>query len=364
MNEKKGIGSKITGLVTKDTTGENESVKVIIVIRLLLISVFVYFLINMGIIWNVLDSRGLVFCVIFAIGMIALFYLSYRLRVTMASWAFCLGILVFAWCNLEWFGWNIGVQHFLSIILLLVFFVGYERYLYKFLLAGLTMALRLFFYYRFYGGTPVYEIPQRLGNILQILNTVTIFWCLSVICYMFSKDSRELEGKLVRYNEKLRGEALTDNLTGLANRRRAFDYVEQLVTENSVEAFSLCMCDIDFFKKVNDTWGHDCGDVVLKKIADIFRNEMSRQSLPCRWGGEEFLLLFPGKNGDDAYEILMRIRDAIKKMVVMYEGHEVKVTMTFGLTEYSFGKSLDDNVQEADEKLYYGKNHGRDQIVF
>ena len=60
----------------------------------------------------------------------------------------------------------------------------------------------------------------------------------------------------------------------------------------------------------------------------------------------------------------MMVRDEIKKMTVAYEGHEVKVTMTFGLTEFDFSKSLDDNVQEADEKLYYGKNHGRDQIVF
>jgi diguanylate cyclase (GGDEF)-like protein len=91
---------------------------------------------------------------------------------------------------------------------------------------------------------------------------------------------------------------------------------------------------------------------------------MPRGSLPCRWGGEEFLLLFPGLNGDEANALLMTIRDKIKKMVVEYEGHEVSVTMTFGLTEFDFQKTIEDAVTEADGKLYYGKEHGRDQIVF
>ena len=364
MDGKHGIWNRIADLIKKDTTDENESMKVIVVIRVLLLSVLLYFIINMVVIWGVLDTQGRIFSILFAAGMAGLFGFSYQLRVKTAAWTFSAGLLLFIWFILVWFGWGIGVQHFLIVILMMNFFVGYEGYKVKSVMALAIMTIRIVFYYRFHLAESAYAIPPHLNDVLQVLNTISIFWCLSVICYVFSKESREVEGKLVRYNEKLRGEALTDNLTGLANRRRAFDYVEQLLAESDMASFSLCMCDIDFFKRVNDTWGHDCGDVVLKQIADIFRREMDRQNLPCRWGGEEFLLLFPNVNGDEAYEKLMRIRDAVKKMTVIYEEHEVKVTMTFGLTEFDFSKSLDDNVQEADERLYYGKNHGRDQIVF
>ena len=224
--------------------------------------------------------------------------------------------------------------------------------------------LRIAMYYLYHEAQPLYEIPGHRKDLLQIINTITIFWCISVIAYIFSKSSREMESKLVKYNEKLEKEALTDNLTLLANRRKAKIYMEQILEGGLYDNISLCMCDIDFFKRVNDTWGHDCGDLVLKQIAEIFKKEMNGANLPCRWGGEEFLLLFPGCNGDEAYERLLEIRDKIKAMVVEYEGSEIRVTMTFGLTEHGFNSPLDVTIQEADEKLYYGKNHGRDQIVF
>ena len=364
MNGYRHFGSKLKEFITKDTTVANESTKVAIVIRVLLISVFVYFLADMAACWSIFDGQGRLLSVMFCVVIVALFAMSYSLRAKTAAWVFSFGMLAFIWFNLVWFGWSIGVQHYLIVILLLIFFVGYEGYRGKMILATIACGIRIGFYFRFHASPSAYTIPAQRQDLLQIINTVAIFWCLGVICYVFSKNSRELESKLVKYNEKLEKEALTDNLTGLANRRRAMDYIQQLMHEKTHDNFSLCMCDIDFFKRVNDTWGHDTGDVVLKQIAAIFRENMKGGCMPCRWGGEEFLLLFPGLNGDEAYEVLLRIRDKIKAMVVRHEDSEIRVTMTFGLSEFDYSHGMDDAIQEADGKLYYGKNHGRDQIVF
>ena len=329
MEKKASLWNKFTAFIHKDTTVANESIKVTVVIRILLLSVLVYFIANLILSWNVLDARGRVLCVSFAVVIAVLFYMSYSLRARVLTVIFSLGLLGFIWFNLVWFGWWIGVQHFLMVILLLTFFVGYEGYPVKMLLAAGLCLLRIIFYYRFHEAEPVYAIPSQMGNLLQIINTVTIFWCLSVIGYIFSKSTRQMEGKLVKYNEELEKQALTDNLTGLANRRRALDYVAQILHEGRFDNFSLCMCDIDFFKRVNDTWGHDTGDIVLKRIAEIFREELKGGLMPCRWGGEEFLLLFPGKNGDEAYEILMDLRDKIKAIVIRISLPSCSTTMAF-----------------------------------
>ncbi len=363
-NSQKGIFSKIVQYIKKDTTIENESIKVLVLIRLLILSIFIYFLINLGIIYNALDTKGAVISSLFVLGFVGLFVMSYRLRVRSAAFVFSISMIVFIWLNLEWFGWWIGVQHYLIMLLVMEFFVGYGRYQLKALIAAVICMIRILFYYKYHTYVPVYLIPEHTKDLLQILNTISIFWSISLISYTFAKSSREAEAKLVKYNEKLEQQALTDNLTGLYNRRGGLEYVERFLANNRFENFSICMCDIDFFKKVNDTWGHECGDIVLKEISAIFKKELKGHNMPCRWGGEEFLLLFPGSNGDEAYGRLVDIRDKIKAMSVEYEGQEIRVTMTFGLTEFDFRKSIDDAIAEADERLYYGKKHGRDQVVF
>jgi len=360
----KKISKRFADLIKKDTTIKNESVKTMIVIRILILTVFFYFIVNFLLNWHILDGRGIVISCLYVLAFGVLFVSSYHIKVRTAATIFSIAMLLFIGLNLQWFGWWVGVQHFLIVLLVLEFFVGYDGFRTKMYIAVLICAIRIAFYFHFHNIKAIYEIPPQREDFLQIMNTIIIFWCISLISYVFGKDSRALEGKLVKYNEELEREALTDNLTGLANRRRAMDYVQQILKESENRNFSLCMCDIDFFKKVNDTWGHDCGDLVLKQIARIFKENVGNGNMPCRWGGEEFLLLFPNNNGDEAYDILVTIQNAIKQMVVEYEGKQVRVTMTFGLTEVDFHNPIETSIQEADEKLYYGKNHGRDQIVF
>ena len=157
-----------------------------------------------------------------------------------------------------------------------------------------------------------------------------------------------------------------DALTQLANRRSGDRKLREIVSNSfsSGREFCVVLGDIDFFKKVNDTYGHDAGDKVLQAIGKVFREEMEDKNMAARWGGEEFLLLFPDTNGDAAFIRLCEIRRKIKNIVVMQAGQEIRVTMTFGLAEYDYSGNYESMLTTADQKLYRGKEDGRDRIVY
>lgn len=174
-----------------------------------------------------------------------------------------------------------------------------------------------------------------------------------------------MEGKLVAYNEQLKEQATTDALTKLYNRRKAMEYLGGLSEDFMRKGgFSICICDIDHFKMINDNYGHDFGDIVLREVSLIIKEEMKDRGLVARWGGEEFLLIFSRDNGDDAFLILEKIRWKIKKYCFDENDKKVNVTMTFGLAEYDFANGVDFTIKEADKKLYMGKSAGRDRIIF
>ena len=155
-----------------------------------------------------------------------------------------------------------------------------------------------------------------------------------------------------------------DALTQLANRRSGDRKLREIVSNSfsSGREFCVVLGDIDFFKKVNDTYGHECGDLVLKNVSYILRTHMREKGLAARWGGEEFLLVFDGKGKEEALQILERILDDIRSMESEFDGQKIKVTMTFGLT---VGNTDDVTalLRSADEMLYRGKTTGRNRII-
>lgn len=162
----------------------------------------------------------------------------------------------------------------------------------------------------------------------------------------------------------LRNMVERDPLTELFNRRSGNRKLQQIASKASTNNSPFCVAigDIDFFKKVNDTYGHDCGDVVLKNIADKLRAHMFHNGFAARWGGEEFLLVFERMDLDQAHESLDVLLNTVRAMETHYSGQIIKVTMTFGLVQ----GDTDDILQllrSSDEKLYEGKASGRNRIV-
>ncbi|MGN0480002.1 MAG: diguanylate cyclase, partial [Lachnospiraceae bacterium] len=156
-----------------------------------------------------------------------------------------------------------------------------------------------------------------------------------------------------------------DELTHLNNRRfgeKRLKSIKKAAPNTGVD-YALAMGDIDFFKKVNDNYGHDCGDMVLQNVARILKSSMNGKGFVIRWGGEEFLLAFEGINAETAAMHLENILDEIRKSVVVYNDIQVKVTMTFGVVEGNGTTNLDEMFKAADKLLYEGKQQGRNCIV-
>lgn len=155
-----------------------------------------------------------------------------------------------------------------------------------------------------------------------------------------------------------------DALTELYNRRSGEKKLRQIFEEaqSSRHSFALAIGDIDFFKKVNDTYGHECGDAVLKNVSALLKQHMWRRGFAARWGGEEFLLVFENVDLAEARKQLDLLMDKIHELDTLYEGQHVKINMTFGLVCES-DKDVHTLLKEADEKLYIGKTNGRNQVI-
>lgn len=151
-----------------------------------------------------------------------------------------------------------------------------------------------------------------------------------------------------------------DALTSLYNRRSGNHMMAALVEQKAV--YTAVMCDIDFFKRINDTFGHAAGDQVLIEVSAAIRNNVGEEGFASRWGGEEFLAIYC-LDLTEARERVEALQQSIRDLVVNYGGTDIQVTMTFGVTESTPAESYEKVVKRADEKLYVGKNGGRDQIV-
>ncbi|MDC7218755.1 MAG: diguanylate cyclase [Spirochaetales bacterium] len=176
------------------------------------------------------------------------------------------------------------------------------------------------------------------------------------------RDITELQG----YVNQLEHLASIDTLTGLPNRRQFFrfaaDEIAQAERDNS--PFSLIILDIDFFKRVNDTFGHNAGDEALKTVSQILGNNMRAGSLCARYGGEEFVALLPRTSSEEASKVMERLRAIIENSPVEFGEHLIQITASFGISTYlpQKGMTLDTCLDQADQAMYRAKDEGRNRV--
>ena len=158
-----------------------------------------------------------------------------------------------------------------------------------------------------------------------------------------------------------------DALTELYNRRCANQRLKKMMSkaETTGTRFCIALGDIDFFKKVNDTYGHEVGDKVLVAVAKAMKGAMTGKGFVARWGGEEFLIVFDETEYEAGLEKIKAVLDNVRKLQIPDERFEdpIQVTMTFGLTPGGAEDDMDQLLRVADERLYKGKTGGRNQIV-
>ena len=174
----------------------------------------------------------------------------------------------------------------------------------------------------------------------------------------------EMSRYLIKTQKSLQKLVEQDILTGLYNRRSGEKLLKRVCENYTKDGTPFCVAigDVDHFKNVNDTYGHECGDVALTELSSRMKEHMRGHGFVARWGGEEMLLVYDGMHLDKAANYMQELLDAIRTKPIVYVGVNINITMTFGLTEGN-GDKIEHIVRDADEKLYQGKNSGRNQIV-
>ncbi len=197
------------------------------------------------------------------------------------------------------------------------------------------------------------------------INSTVSFAIVIFFSVLFSIEIRQMQRNLMHENETLDKMASHDPLTKLLNRRSMEVHLNHVMdtAKKTGTQFSLVMADIDDFKKVNDTYGHDVGDQVLIHVAGIMKTQLRGNDHVCRWGGEEMLLLI-NNDGKIATQVAERIRSALENSpITTKDGDKITVTMTFGVTGYIPGFNINKLIKITDENLYKGKRNGKNQVV-
>lgn len=184
---------------------------------------------------------------------------------------------------------------------------------------------------------------------------------MMVLIYRYTKIHHH-NRKLRQLNTRLEHISQYDHLTGLANRyalHQRFN-VEMDLASQTLQTFSLILLDLDFFKDINDTYGHDVGDNVIKEFAVLLQSMVRENDLVGRWGGEEFLILCSQTSKNGAFQLAEHLRLQVQTMGFSVDR---QITASFGLSEYRQGETIGDTIKRADDALYLAKNNGRNQIV-
>ena len=254
-------------------------------------------------------------------------------------------------------GWEGGFQvTLIAICILLAFaeYVGrmkhlkYPRFIF---LAPVAMVTYLLSFYISLQHEIPYLLPNQVSIAFRYAWATIVFLIMFVILEMFVNFAASSQ-------EVLSHEALYDRLTGIPNRFYMAGHLRKVFSSPVKDGYWLAITDLDDFKKVNDTYGHNCGDYVLVTIANLLACPGMES---CRWGGEEFLLVGHKKDGDPM-EKLQQIRQSIHDYKFQYEGQNLNLTMTIGMAWLKPDMSLDEWINAADKKLYEGKAAGKNQV--
>lgn len=210
----------------------------------------------------------------------------------------------------------------------------------------------------------VHEAP-----VLDLTGNVVKYHGLA-IDYTARKAEQEKKEQLIHelldLKKKLEVSVRTDPLTDLPNRRGLAEKLEyeKIRFDRSKNPFTIIIGDIDHFKEINDTFGHDAGDQILTDIARMLKDNSRKQDIVSRWGGEEFIILLPETDLGNGAILAEKLRNKIEKETFVYQDKEIPVTLSFGLSVFN-QKSLeiDDVIKQADKCLYEAKNSGRNKVV-
>lgn len=293
------------------------------------------------------------------------FYIALLLLVTKYSrytWAVSLihlETMVFCIVHTLLFGWSPAFYIYLIAMASLVYFCPYRAiyipYLFSF--------LHIIVFFLLYANSIHHSFPIQsdtlLINLFFICNNTAAFIIILYVAYVSKASASVGRQELLEKNKDLQHLTNYDQMTGLYNRSCLRNRYEHFHTSGHV----LAIGDIDDFKAVNDTYGHICGDIILKELAEQMRAKLDPNIFLCRWGGEEFIFIFTGCTIEEARHQLIHFCQWVKQYEFHYEDLTIHITMTFGLSNGHDNPTLDKWIEEADQRLYKGKHNGKNIVV-
>lgn len=283
----------------------------------------------------------------------------------------CISIVYFASCFQSLYacvllGWRYGFSLYNLVMIPILFYFMYltktitnpKRYavLYTLINCVATLVLRRLVY----AGEPMYYFPIHTDFKVSFFNNIVCFLFLICFSTLFILELTVKHQELEQQNHKLIRLANYDELTSLRNRRSILTEWKKLKRTD----YCVVMGDIDDFKKVNDTYGHEQGDEVLKLVAESLADSVNSIDYVSRWGGEEFLMIIFG-DISCALEVTNKVQQRLKKAELMVGNQKLLVTMTFGISECSekLDGAIDELIRQADQRLYLGKRSGKNCII-
>ncbi len=303
---------------------------------------------------------------IFGIGiMLGVIICTYENRTPAGLWLYNGFFLLYASLMSIFIGWEyFFVPMIFSTILLAFFALSLSlriRLFYTSFCCVLTLILANSHYFLPLHTTP----PLKIQIAILTLSTLLMFGTFTVISYAFYLKYSKSEEKIMQYTNRLEQMANTDALTTLWNRRAMNEHLMTLSKnfDKHKADFSVVILDIDFFKKVNDEYGHGMGDFVLKSLSYLFKTYMDGKGHVARWGGEEFLLTFENMDYDRAISYMETLRKRVEDQEFTFRDTTIRITITAGIEDYHSNIGLDQLLTKADEKLYLGKTSGRNRVV-
>ena len=256
-------------------------------------------------------------------------------------------------------GGHFGYLYFVIGMVAVIFFMlpysNRKKHVYQLIGAGFAVAIGLISVYDYF------LYPELMDKVLlykpfeKSMNLVITLFTLFYLSNLYLVELRTTQEKL-DYNSN------HDMLTGLYNRS-FFESIMKRSKEEKETSFSVAMLDVDDFKKINDTYGHETGDKVLALVSRCIDACLPENAVAVRWGGEEFVLYLPQVDNARALEVLNDFRTRLSEQRLYRKGSRVTITATIGLCTGESIADYEEYLRQADEKLYWGKKHGKNQIV-
>ncbi|MEO0544084.1 MAG: GGDEF domain-containing protein [Pseudomonadota bacterium] len=210
-------------------------------------------------------------------------------------------------------------------------------------------------------------VGTGIAYLLGLISVLTLA-CAGVATFSIYPMVRRFSEERVEYaakSETYRNAALTDALTGLQNRRYFDDTLREYMREFAAigKPVGIIIVDLDFFKRINDTYGHDNGDLVLRAVSISLQQQVRGHDILARLGGEEFAIVFPNVDEYSLAQLAERVRTAIEQIHLVLDGDRVAISASIGGALWDCKESMSSLMKRADQHLYAAKHNGRNQVV-